>query len=58
MKKKYKVTLYYHTNAEVIVEAEDEKGAIQEAREIDTYDQITAGLQEDSSPDVEYVEDE
>ena len=57
---KFNVTLYYHTNVTVEVEASNE----QEARNLaytkvsdEKYNQqILDGLQEDSAPDVEQVE--
>ena len=57
-KKKYRVTIYYHTNVEVEVKAFNEDDAIDVARNTNTKAfkaQIMGGLQEDSSPDVEEV---
>ena len=57
--KKYNVTFYYHTNATVEVEAENEKEALRKA-EIEVCRKkyntmILDGLQEDNSPDVEEI---
>ncbi len=59
--KKFEVTLYYHTNCTVTVEAEDEDEALENAyaevcKEEYTR-QILDGLQEDDSPDVTEVEE-
>ena len=55
--RKYRVTLYYHTNVTVEVCADNEKDAVNVARaEVsdDKYaESILEGLQEDGSPDVE-----
>ena len=57
--KKYKVTLYYHTNCTVEVEAENEEDAIDKAREEacskEAEQEILSGLNEDSDPDVEEI---
>lgn len=52
--KKYDVTLYFHTNATITVEAENERDAVEKAREevCEYTDQLMNGMQEDSSPDV------
>lgn len=50
--KKFRVTLYYHTNCTVEVEAENESDAVQKAYQIDVENQLIEGLQEDDSPDV------
>lgn len=60
-KKSYNVTLYYHTNTTVRVEAASEQEAIELARaevskECYTKD-LLDGMQEDSSPDVNEDED-
>lgn len=56
-KKRYKVTLYYHTNVTVEVEAKDEQEAINLAYDESAYhtQELLDGLQEDSSPDVETI---
>ena len=55
--KKYNVTLYYHTNLTVQVEAESEeaarKAAYAEAEKECYIPKLIEGLQEDSAPDVE-----
>lgn len=55
--KKYNVTLYYHTNLTVQVEAESEeaarKAAYAEAEKECYISKLISGLQEDSEPDVE-----
>ena len=59
--KKYEVTLYYHTDVVVEVEAEDEKNALEKAYiEVGKkkYDaQILHNVTEDADPDVEEVEE-
>lgn len=56
--KKYQVSLYYHTNIVVDVEAENEEAAIEAAREIgarddeEIVDLLLNGMEEDDSPDV------
>ena len=61
--KKYNVTLYYHTNIDVEVIAENEEDAIELARQeaacddTDTIDTLLDGMQEDNSPDVEEIGD-
>lgn len=54
-KKKYRVTLYYHTNLTVSVEAENEQEAKTNAYIEVAYhtQELIDGLQEDSSPDIE-----
>ena len=56
-KKRYKVTLYYHTNVTVAVSAENEQEAINLAYAESTLhtQELLDGLQEDSSPDVETI---
>ena len=57
-KKRYnKVTLYYHTNPTVEVEAKDEHEAINLDCSESTHhtQELLYGLQEDSSPDVETI---
>ena len=58
--KKYNVTLYYHTNLTVQVEAESEeaarKAAYTEAEKECHIPELINGLQEDSSPDIEVDE--
>lgn len=56
-KKRYKVTLYYHTNVTVEVEAENEQEAINLAYAESALhtQELLDGLQEDSSPDVETI---
>lgn len=59
--KKYKVKLYYHTNVEVDVCAENENDAIENARQMaarddqEIIDILLGGMQEDSSPDVDEI---
>ena len=53
--KKYEVTLYYHTSATVIVEAEDEADAIETAYNKVDNDELLANLSEDDDPDIEEV---
>jgi len=57
--RKFEVTLYYHTNVTITVEAEDEESAEDIAREKACDDEYTKqlleGLQEDDSPDVEEI---
>jgi hypothetical protein len=60
-KKRYNVTLYYHTNLTVSVEAESEEEALalaeaESANERYTQDLLN-GLQEDSSSDIELDEE-
>ena len=59
-KKMYNVTLYFHTNTTVFVEAENEKEAIELARmkacEKGYTQDLLNGLQEDGAPDVCDVE--
>lgn len=56
---KYEVTLYYHTNVIVVVEAENEEEAIENAYlEVgdEKYDaQILHNVTEDADPDVEII---
>lgn len=59
--KKFEVTLYYHTNVTVEVEAEDEESA-RDAAYAEVSDEkytqeILEGLQEDSDPDVVEITD-
>ena len=54
--KKYKVTLYYHTSASVIVDADDEVAAIELAYNEIEDDELLANMQEDDEPDVEYLD--
>lgn len=60
--KKYNVTLYYHTNLTVQVEAESEeaarKAAYAEAEKECYIPKLIEGLQEDSAPDVEEDKDD
>ena len=53
--KKYKVTLYYHTMASAIVEAESEEEAIELAYDAIENDELLDNMQEDNDPDVEEV---
>jgi hypothetical protein len=59
MAKKFNVTLYFHTNTTISVEAENEKEAIELARaksvEKEYTQDLLNGLQEDSAPDAEEV---
>lgn len=59
--KKYEVTLYYHTNVTVVVEAENEDEAIAngilEAGKSEYDCQALANCVEDSDPTVEEVEE-
>lgn len=58
-KRKYEVTLYFHTNVTVEVEADDETKAVDAARNESCRDEyaeaILSGLQEDDSPDVNEI---
>lgn len=60
--KKYNVTLYYHTNLTVQVEAESEeaarKAAYAEAEKECYIPKLIEGLQEDNEPDVEEDKDD
>ena len=61
-KQKYSVTLYFHTNITLdAIYADNEKEAIEIARALSESDEnqkfILEGLQEDSSPDVEPIND-
>lgn len=57
--KKYEVTLYFHTNITVLVDAENEGNAIEQARQYaarddnDAVEMLMEGLVEDNTPDVE-----
>lgn len=52
---KYEVTLYYHTNCRVVVEAKNKEQALNLAyNEVDDA-QILSGLQEDDDPDVKPI---
>lgn len=57
--KKYRVTLYYHTNVTIEVEAHDEEEALENATEIaylDEYDdKLLSNLVEDDDPDIEEI---
>jgi hypothetical protein len=60
-KKTYNVTLYFHTNVSINVQAESEREAIdlaqaESAREC-YIKELLDGLQEDSAPDAVEVED-
>lgn len=54
--KKYEVTLYFHTNLTIEVEAKNEEEAIEKAEQESCRDyyveQLLAGMQKDSGPDV------
>lgn len=52
---KYSVQLYYHSSATVEVDANNEKEAIERARERVTDEEILESLIEESSPDVEEI---
>lgn len=56
-KQPYKVTLYFHTNLSVYVEADNEKEAIELAREKSTkhcyVSALLESMQEDADPDVD-----
>lgn len=59
--RKYEVTLYYHTNVTVVVEAESEgealeKGCAEAADEKYNWE-VLANCVEDSNPTVELIED-
>ena len=54
-KKKYNVTLYYHTMASAIVEAESEDEAIELAYDAIGNEELLDNMQEDNDPDVEEV---
>jgi len=53
--KKYKVTLYFHSNATVEVNALNEQDALDKVREMDLTEQIDNGLLEEGN-DVEEIE--
>ena len=59
--KKYSVTLYYHTNIVTEVFANDEKEAIENARNITSRDDneildiLLGGMYEDDQPDVDEI---
>lgn len=53
--KKYKVQLYFHSNATLEVEANNEEEAIEKARMEVSDNEILEGLIEDNSPDVEEI---
>lgn len=55
MKKKYQITLYYHTSVTVEVEAENEQEAREKAYNKVDSQELLDGLQEDDSPDVEEI---
>lgn len=55
-KKKYKVTLYFHTSGSAIVEAENEKEAIEKANWEILDEDLLGNMQEDSAPDVEELD--
>ena len=59
--KKYEVTLYYHTNVTVVVEAENEDEAVEmaydEACDEKYNDEFNMNAVEDGCPDVEEVEE-
>ena len=52
---KYSVQLYYHSNATIEVDANNEQEAIEKARERVTDEEILESLIEDDSPDVEEI---
>ena len=56
--KRFKVTLYYHTNAQVEVEANNEQEARAKAYNEVNSQQLLEGLQEDDAPDVEEISEE
>lgn len=57
--RKFEVTLYYHTNVTVEVEADDETKAVDAAMAESCRDEyaeaILSGLQEDDSPDIKEI---
>lgn len=54
--KKYEVTLCYHTRYTVVVEAENEKDALEEAYNKDLgADDVKVDYQEDGEPEIELV---
>jgi len=53
--KKYEVTLYYHTMASAVVEAENEDEAIELAYDAIENEDLLDNMQEDNDPDVEEV---
>lgn len=52
---KYRVQLYFHSNASLEVEANDEEEAIEKARMEVSDNEILESLIEDNSPDVEQI---
>jgi len=54
--KKYRVTLYFHSNATVEVNALNEQDALDKVREMDLTEQIDNGLLEEGN-DVEEIEE-
>lgn len=52
---KYSVMYYYHSNAVVEVEAENEREAIEKGRNLVTDEQIMESLIEQCQPDVEQI---
>lgn len=54
--KKYKVTLCYHTRYTVVVDAENEEDALEEAYNKDLgADDVQVDYQEDGEPEIELV---
>ena len=59
--KNYNVTLYYHTNITVYVDANSAREAVEQARQYaarddnDAVEVLLGGLVEDDTPDVEEV---
>lgn len=53
--KKYKVTMYYHTNCTVVVEANSEEEALENAYCVNCNGQLLEGLQEDNAPNIEEI---
>ena len=56
--KKYRVTYYFHTCADVDVEAEDEMEALEKAADDSIDKQIVANAIEIDKPDVELIKED
>ena len=56
--KKYRVTYYFHTFADVDVEAEDEMEALEKAADDSIDKQIVANAIEIDKPDVELIKED
>lgn len=49
---KFEVTLYYHTSATIVVEADSEEEALNKSYNMDINDQLIEGLTSDDDPDI------